>query len=736
MLFFLFIFFSLNVNGYFPKYSNFVDALYYEKMGEYSKSYDIVNSIIKDGEKDPFLYKYLYNLSLRAGDYEKSEEIMKEIVNVEPQSSNNWVMYGNILAQKGKTDEAKKAYLKAIELDKENIDAYYQMAVLVSSNAEESIKYFNKIIEIDASYKADVYYNIAVIYSMNKNEKKMIDYLNMAIKEDPSSLKPYYFLALYYEDKKNIPKAIETYKKILEIEPNNIEVVNKLIQIYITNKEYDKSEELLKNFLNYEPKNKRALWYLALLSENRNDFKSAKNYIAQIDNWSDDIDMVLKMSYYNIMLSDIKGTIDILENAHNKWRDNLAISYYLALGYMDMGRDIEAKKLFEIVLSSQVDNYDARYNLGVVCERLNDVKCFVDNFGYILQKNPSDHSVLNYLGYSLIDRDLYLSTPVVIGTQSLMSSLDMVKRAVELDRENIAYLDSLAWGYYKIGEFEKARQIMDDVIERMENDASGSIQKDPLLYEHYADILVKNNDLSKAYMNYKTSLIYGSKRIDIIKSKAKKIILGLSKDFLLNQLMASFKGKMSFDFSSKINLSYKKFIFTKKLSYTSMGVSKIDFYKDYFSFLILDPLFTPLLTFQSDDEKYYFEFKPEIEGINKNFFENYAVSFLLNLKNYFTFREKYYSDELKYQFENGCFVFTNLIKKNDKVYFCIKDEPFAFSQIIYKSDIEFSINFDDFKMYTNGYDRYYLPQRISFDIDGIGKYKLSFTIDVENYEIK
>jgi tetratricopeptide (TPR) repeat protein len=167
----------------------------------------------------------------------------------------------------------------------------------------------------------------------------------------------------------------------------------------------------------------------------------------RIKGWDEDVDAVLKMSYFDIMMGDLKSAVEILRMANKKWPDNTEIAYYLALGLMDEGKkenDKEIKKLFEVVVSTNPNNYEAKYNLAVVCERLNEIDCFEKNFRELLAKNPNDHSVLNYLGYSLIDRGIKLD-----------EAIEMVEKAVSLDKENSAYLDSLAWGYYKKGDMRR-----------------------------------------------------------------------------------------------------------------------------------------------------------------------------------------------------------------------------------------------------------------------------------------
>jgi len=60
---------------------------------------------------------------------------------------------------------------------------------------------------------------------------------------------------------------------------------------------------------------------------------------------------------------------------------------------------------------------------------------------------------LNYLGYCMIDHD-----------RDIDEGIAYIKRALAIEPESGYFIDSLAWGYYKKGECEKARSLMDKVI--------------------------------------------------------------------------------------------------------------------------------------------------------------------------------------------------------------------------------------------------------------------------------
>ena len=69
-----------------------------------------------------------------------------------------------------------------------------------------------------------------------------------------------------------------------------------------------------------------------------------------------------------------------------------------------------------------------------------------------LLEQDSTPLYLNYYGYILIDHN------VDIG-----KGMKYVKRALEIEKDSSYYLDSLAWGYYKLGECKKALGIMNRV---------------------------------------------------------------------------------------------------------------------------------------------------------------------------------------------------------------------------------------------------------------------------------
>lgn len=629
----IFIFF---LNFAFASYfSDFIDAIYYEKTGNYLQSYKILEKI-NSSQRDTFLNKYIYEIALKGfkSNQLSIDELKKSVENIittEPNNAENWIVYASIKAQEGDNEGAKKAYKKAIEIDPKNIEAYYQLALLESKNTEKSLYYFNKIMEIDPSLSADVYYNIAVLYSLKGDTKNVIEYINKAIKADPTSLKPYYFMALYWEEVGDFKKALDAYSKIISIEPQNVEALNRLAELYISTGNIALAEIYLKKVLSYNPSNSKALWWLSLIEEDRKNYEKAAEYLSAIEGWDNSIENNIKMSYYNLMLGKSDEAIKILERSYQKWSQNPDIAYYLGLGMMDMSRYEEAKKYLEIVVSTKPDNYDARYNLGVVCEKIGDVECFKKHFGYILVKKPEDANVLNYLGYSLIDRDV-VDEEIIVDGYSLSTPLNMIEKALSKEPTNYAYLDSLAWGYFKKGEYKKAYEKIEESIKYMnlENDY------DPLVVEHKADILSALGRYDEAYSFYVEAYLNdNSKRKDIIKNSALKIIDKVSLTKISNTMSYYFPLNYKIFGDLKVSFKYKKFLKTKRFNYTFD--SSVFKYKDNLEINLFATPLINLLRVSFEDSKFYissnFDIEKEYESSIRDVF--FTIYLALNQNKFF-----------------------------------------------------------------------------------------------------
>jgi len=111
----------------------------------------------------------------------------------------------------------------------------------------------------------------------------------------------------------------------------------------------------------------------------------------------------------------------------------------------------------------------AHFLLGAAYERSGKREQAVAEFRRLLDADPEYHAALNYLGYMFAERGEHLD-----------EAQKLIEKAVALEPDNGAYVDSLGWVYYRLGRFEQARATLERAT-RLET-ADGTVQ------EHLGDV--------------------------------------------------------------------------------------------------------------------------------------------------------------------------------------------------------------------------------------------------------
>ena len=101
-----------------------------------------------------------------------------------------------------------------------------------------------------------------------------------------------------------------------------------------------------------------------------------------------------------------------------------------------------------------IDNIWQEYGDHVVLERLNRWPEAQADLLAALKLRPDEPELLNYLGYSWIDRN-----------ERLDEAIAMIAKAVAANPNSAAMIDSLGWGYYRKGDFDKARVQLERAVE-------------------------------------------------------------------------------------------------------------------------------------------------------------------------------------------------------------------------------------------------------------------------------
>lgn len=175
-------------------------------------------------------------------------------------------------------------------------------------------------------------------------------------------------------------------------------------------------------------------------------------------------------------------------------RRNFRLRYLLALVEGGLENHEEAVTQFtiaeEIGRAEESDALDHQFyfRMGVHCERAKRYDECAMAFRRALALKPDFHEALNYLGYTWADLN-----------RNLDEARELIERALELDPENDAYLDSMGWVLFRLGDFEEARRYIERAI-------ANATDPDPTLYDHLGDVMQALNEPVAAAEAWRKSL--------------------------------------------------------------------------------------------------------------------------------------------------------------------------------------------------------------------------------------
>ena len=208
-----------------------------------------------------------------------------------------------------------------------------------------------------------------------------------------------------------------------------------------------------------------------------------------------------------------KQSLNYIETKFNEYSNPSAKIIY------DMGNIYKRNKEFEKSikyyslllekLNENSDEYaDVLHKRGTSYERVGDDKNSDKDLLKSLSIKPDDPYVLNYLGYSWLER-----------SYKIQEAIGMLNKAYNQKKNDPFIIDSVGWGYYLIGDFVNAENFLRKAIQLM--------PKDPIVNDHYGDVLWKLNRKIQAKYYWQSALSSEESENEMKTIISKKLLKGL-----------------------------------------------------------------------------------------------------------------------------------------------------------------------------------------------------------------
>lgn len=422
-----------------------------------------------DDTASPDLYGVLGDAYAHAHDYSHAEAAYRKAIQGDPSDASHRHGLAQALMAQQKYAEALAQFKRLAQLEPNSSDDYLRMAELQRrlgqyQDAQDSLTHAQQL----APGNMEVLYNQALLYEdQNRYDdaaKIFADAIASLRVQTGSQQNTNALTILYeqlghaYSQERNYPAAIETFEDMGKLGPDAARRSRLLlIETYRADHQIDKAIDQAKQGLAQNPKDQDLTVTLAMLYGEKSDTATATQLLRGLLKGGD---------------SDQSIYLDLAEVQEN--------------GKKFADAEQSAEKAAQLARES-ADKQSAWFMLGSIFERQKKYNEAETQFRKVLEVNPENAPVLNYFGYMLADRGIRIEEATAL-----------IERALKVDPNNGAYLDSLGWAYYKQNRLSDAEQYLRKAIERQGND--------PTILGHLGDVYLKLGDTQQAATTFERAL--------------------------------------------------------------------------------------------------------------------------------------------------------------------------------------------------------------------------------------
>ena len=489
----------------------------------FEKSIDI-NKIDPEKQKDDLdVSKELCTLYLLKGQINKCVFIAKKFEDYLKQESVEILLALTVYDIKNRNFDSALEKIKKIQKDSYErysipiIEAW--LIAIEKKNYKKSIETINEL-KKDFAINGLRYLHIALINDyFEKYEEANIFYEKSINSYISPSFRLVQLVGNYYERMGEKEKAKKLYLKFIESDNDEILIsneINRLDKNIVPKKQIinvsDALSELFTNIASTfrsDFTNRYSIIYTNFSLYLKNDYEIALMYLAELletdskfflANQIYDKIPPRSVFYWHARIRKARN-LEILGNNKNavlllnKMTEEKKTRYDTLQLLGDILRNYEKyeeaigvyNKAISRIQEIDENHWDLLYSRGIAYERSNQWENAETDFLKVLNFVPDQPEVLNYLGYSWIEKGL-----------NIEKAKEFLIKAYKLRPNDPYIVDSLGWAYYKLQDYDKA------IIELEK--AVSLKPTDPIINDHLGDVYEKKERNLEAFFQWKKAL--------------------------------------------------------------------------------------------------------------------------------------------------------------------------------------------------------------------------------------
>jgi tetratricopeptide (TPR) repeat protein len=508
----------------------FIEGSLLEMQGNYEEAVEQFLNALKLDRNAAIYYAVSKNY-LELGKLAQAAEYGREAIRRDGENVSYRENLASIYIRSREIDKAIEQYEHIVELDPYNSQAFYTLARLNQFEKPlRSLEIYNKMIGRFGE-QLEILAQIVDLNNSLGRHQDAADALIRMLDLDPGNESMLLTLGNTYMRADELEKAREIFLELFGVNPGDIDILTSLVDVYIRLDDFETASQYLIDVIQnqdlpFDLKVQLGQMFIQYIEQfARGDTEHMKKagpvFDSILEQYPDEPQPMFLRGIVAIFSGENEIAIEHLTKVTELDPENENAWLYAGEAYFQMAKYHEAIDLIERGMEYHDDDYDLLFLLGLSYNRIDDLDRATEYlgkavdmqpegvnalamlaltydsqqeyetsdslYGVALLLDPENHLILNNYSYSLAERE-----------KNLEQALEMSKLAVEQQPENGAYLDTLGWIYFRMGELDLAKKYVREAID------AGSASA--VVHDHMGDIYYHLHEYDKAMEYWKKAL--------------------------------------------------------------------------------------------------------------------------------------------------------------------------------------------------------------------------------------
>ena len=431
--------------------NDFLQAIYAQRAQD-PNTLAYFEKTILDSPDSKYLKRTIVLQALSENKLDVAERYI-DFIETEDNTAEDWNAYAAYLWKRGRLKEAEEAYQKAIAFDPEDMQQLYPYLMLLSVSApEKAVQALEKIAVDYPSLAAAAYTEAGNIFLRRQNLQLAFNYYEKALKVNPEEVNARLGKAEIYERSSQFFLMLHELEELEKLGFGNASTYSKMASVYLLGKDFEKAEQYFLKAKKLQPDDVPSCYFLALLAEQKGDFEGAISYLTQAGDYPQDPAKWLQVSFYQQKLNQMQASAKTLQTAHQKFPDNVEITFFYGLALQQIHDYKQAARVFERLTTQRPEYTEAWLQYAYALESLKKYDTMEQAIRRVLELDANHAPALNLWAYSLAQRGIRLE-----------EAQGYIARALARNPKDYAFIDTQAWIYFKQGKLAQAENLLRNI---------------------------------------------------------------------------------------------------------------------------------------------------------------------------------------------------------------------------------------------------------------------------------